>query len=247
MMKINKAYTGIVLLMASLFLSASHPPDDFAAARRLLKECVKSLGEISVPAGKDVYYMSMTVKTDMRSRGTDSETKMEVYLSEKQMHYVSNVLVTYQDMKDAFAIIPQRKMILWTRGGRKADGKEKMAVLTNFQDTLLTLSKVVSYKKIVENGNELKLITLEPHRQAIDKFNVARLEYIVDEKSKKIKRSTIYFLPTEDIAMRSIVYHEINLKYKGANISKPAYEQIFSSEGKLQTKYKGYQLVDKRN
>jgi hypothetical protein len=238
-----------ILMILCISMTSRAQTADYSDCKKELKKYMKDLSKVNYPSGKKVYYLNMTVNTIMSksSRLPDTETNVQVYMTSSQMHYVSDVLTTYQDERDAFAIVPQRKMILWANGGKRPDGNERTQLLVQVQDTVLTFSRVVACKTIEEDGSELKVISLEPNKKSMEFFKISRIEYFIDPAEERIVRTSTFYLPSQEIAMRSIVYHELDLNYNKIKLSKPVYEQIFSSEDKLLAKYKGYQLLDKRN
>jgi hypothetical protein len=238
----------IVCLTAIGALCSFLPQDDYTACKQELISCVKKLSRIKAPTGKQVYYVNMTLKTEMNENTNipDSETRADVYMSAHQLHYISSVLETYQDESDAFAVLPQRKMIVWSPGGKRADADNYMQMITQAQDTLLTMSSVSGCQKVEENGRSLKMITLVPHPQARDAYKIRRLEYFLDSANGSIARTNTYYLTNQNIVMRSITYNKLDFNYSGEKLSRPVHEQIFASENKLHGKYQGYQLVDKR-
>lgn len=239
----------IQLALLLLITAGFSPKDDFAACKEELKKYVNELGKIGVPSGKRVYYMNMTITTDMssKSRIPDSEVTVRVYMSATKLHYVSDVLSTYQDEENAFAVLPQRKVIVWSNGGKLPDAKSNMEMVTQLQDTLVSLSNVVSCNESVENGRAMKVLTMTPYKKAMDIFKVNKIEYSIDPNAKRIERVKTYYQPGEDIVMRSITYHELDLNYNKTNLAKSVYHEIFHASGKLLDKYKGYQVIDNRN
>lgn len=241
----------IVLQLALLLLITAgfSPKDDFSACKEELKKYVSELGKIGIPSGKRVYYMYMTISTDMssKSRIPDSDVTVRVYMGANKLHYVSDVLSTYQDEENAFAVLPQRKVIVWSNGGKLPDAKRNMEVVTHLQDTLVSLSSVVSCNEFVENGRTMKVLTMTPYKKAMDLFKVNKMEYSIDPNAKRIERVKTYYQPGEDIVMRSITYHDLDLNYSKMDLAKPVYQEIFHASGKLLEKYKGYQVIDNRN
>jgi hypothetical protein len=224
------------------------PQEDFSACRNELKGYVDELAKINAPTGKQVYHMRITVKTDMNagSKMPDSETNVEVFMSAHQLHYVSDMLTTYQDEKDAFAVLPQRKMIVWSGGGKRPDAESKKALAAHIQDTLITVSKITKCAVVESQGRTHKQVTMIPYKKAIEAFRINRVEYFIDASQKRIEKVNTFYRPGEEIVMQSITYHELELNYVGTSLQKPVYEQIFNSSGKLLARYKGYQLIDNR-
>ena len=240
---------GLLWLLVVVLSMGFVPQDDFSACKSELKRYVDELAKINAPTGKRVYHMRMTVKTDMSSRSTmpDSETHVEVFMSEHQLHYVSDVLSTYQDEQDAFAVLPQRKTIVWSRGGKRPDADSKKALAAHIQDTLVTVSKITRCGPVVEQGTPYKQITMIPYKKAIETFRVNRMEYFIDSEKKRIGKVTTFYQPGEEIITQSVTYHELDLNYTGVSLQKPVRDQIVTSSGKLLSRYKGYQLIDNRN
>jgi hypothetical protein len=236
-----------LMVLAVLFLNFSLQ-DDFMACKKELKKYVAELAKINEPMGKNVYYMRMTIKTDMNAKSNipDSETNVEVYMSSDQLHYVSDVLSTYQDEQDAFAVLPQRKMIVWAKGGKRPDANAKKDLAIHVQDTLIELSIVTKCQVVQQAGKTLKMITMVPSKKAIEAFRVNYTEYFLDTENGRVAKVNTYYKTTEEVSMRSVTYHELNLNFKKVKLNKPVYEQIFSEPNKLSSKYKGYQLIDNR-
>lgn len=225
------------------------PQDDFSACKKELKQYIDELARIKEPSGKKVYHMRMTIKTDMspQSRMPDAQTDVEVFMSARQMHYISNVLTTYQDEHDAFAVLPQRKTIVWSAGGKSPDAKAKKEQAIHIQDTLITVSKITNCRTVEENGKTYKQLTMVPFKKAMETFRVSRIDYFINSAEKRIEKVNTYYQAGAEIEMQSITYHELDLNYSKSALQKPVYGQIFASSGKLLSRYKGYQLVDNKN
>jgi hypothetical protein len=245
----RKTFLYLTAVVIAAFASAFIPADDHTDCRKVLKHCIKEMAKIAEPAGNKVYYMSITVATDMhsKSRVPDSRTRVDVYMSSHQIHYVSDVLSTYQDELHAFAVLPQRKVIVWAQGGKRPDAIDSKTFAIQLQDTLVNLSKVISCRNAEEQGKTYKVLVMEPYKKARETFKVMRMEYFIDMEKKYVAKANTYYMPSEDVVSTSVTYHDINLNYGKMKLNKPVYQLIFSDQDKLQAKYKGYQVIDNRN
>lgn len=246
-MRIESLIRAVLVLLISF--NSALAQDEYASCKQELRRYMKEISRVHFPSGNKVYYMSMSVRTEMNPKSgiPDSESKVDIYMNASQLHYVSDALITHQDENDAFAILPQRKMIFWANGGKRPDADANLQAVNQIQDTLVTLSSVTACREMVKDGKSLKVVVLETHRRARESFKIRKIEYVLNAADKKIESVNMYYVPGEDIVLRSITYHEVNLNYSKIKFIRPVYEQVFTGKDQLVAKYKGYQLIDKRN
>jgi hypothetical protein len=236
-------------LVAVTVLASFRQSNESAICRDELKSIVRETTSAVQPVENNVYHLNITVKTKMSqsSKVPDSNVTIDILQSAGQFRYSSTGIETFQDKKDAFAVLTDRKTIMWAQGGKREDADVTTTQINQMLDTLISLSSVTKCDVVAEKGQLLKSVVLEPGRRAKELYKVARMEYVYDPKNKKLLKANTFYLNTEDIAMRSIVYNDLDFNYKKVSLKQSVYFLFFDSKGNLLPKYKGYKLIDKRN
>jgi hypothetical protein len=171
-------------------------------------------------------------------------SNVKLLASKDHVRCISKEMSFYQDEKNAFTVIPSRKMIYWSNStaGAQSGKADRLSML---QDTLFTLSKVIECRKEQGSGYD-RCIVIQPNAKAQKMFNISRMSFYVSDAKEEIKKVVIIYLEQDPVVRSEIVFNEISTDHKGEDISKPVKGLFIQAKGKLSPEYKSYTLVDNR-
>jgi hypothetical protein len=216
---------------------------------RSLYRKLNSLDALKNPENK-MYYLHYSVKAvahdSMKNKIPDTEIRM--WMNRERMEVQSKEMEVYQDEKNAFVVLPTRKMILRNDPDRRAN-LVKRRKLNLLQDTLFALSRIVSCEKLP--GTALKRLILEVNEEGQRLLKIKRLTFLVDLPAQQIKNIRLDYTHADsggvtELASVNYKIEEMSMDYKNKNLDGNIASHFVGWNDKLLSRYDGFKLVDNR-
>jgi hypothetical protein len=219
-----------------------------AEDRLLLKEMYRKIGGVAIPKGEEVYFFQYQVKTTPRNTSFPvSSIKVDMFAGKDFSILKSSEVDVYQDKINSFSLMPQKKMIYWG-DSKLGKGLQGPVDISSLKEKLFDSGKILSS---LETGNKEKKydkeILFEPGLSIRQKTGIESMKFLIDSKSKTIVSILLYYNSTIKIKSVQVDYLQMDFNYKHLSLSKNFKSKFLDNNGKLQSAYKGYQLVDVRN
>jgi hypothetical protein len=220
------------LLTALPLLSFLAPPKD--ACIDEVRSMYKKFNDITAlrNAGSKVYFLDYSVKSVTKDSLKDGikASFIRMWMDSKKMEVQSDDMQVYQDEKNAFVVIPSRKMILRN-------------------DPLFALSKVLSCGMI--GNTSFKQVVLEVNESGRQLLKISKMSFVIDTRSHEFKNMRLDFAGGENQDGNRIMYvcydfKTLSMDCKDKILSTDFAPRFLASEKELNPKYKGYTLVDNR-
>jgi hypothetical protein len=238
------------LLTALPLLSFLAPPKD--ACIDEVRSMYKKFNDITAlrNAGSKVYFLDYSVKSVTKDSLKDGikASFIRMWMDSKKMEVQSDDMQVYQDEKNAFVVIPSRKMILRNDPDRR-ENKAKSGLISKAQDTLFALSKVLSCGMI--GNTSFKQVVLEVNESGRQLLKISKMSFVIDTRSHEFKNMRLDFAGGENQDGNRIMYvcydfKTLSMDCKDKILSTDFAPRFLASEKELNPKYKGYTLVDNR-
>lgn len=218
--------------------------------KELLKQYASSLKNINTPKGKEIYYMEMRMKAEMRkgSAQPDIDEQLTVYASEDKYICEGKNISTYIDKKNAFSVLHAQKMIYWIPVNGNEIPKEGKATDQYYliQDSLIRVSEVSECSIKKEGEKSYRYISILPPFSTYSFFGITRAEYFYDEHKKDIAKVVLYYTKENQVNKTTIFYDQIDYNYKKKSVLTEAFYKVFNSNKKLVPRYSHYQVVSQK-
>lgn len=212
-----------------------------------LKDIYRRMG--SVADEGSVILLDYTVNTTLTEEALKKGVKtapsnVKIILSKGHSRCISKEMSYYQDEKNAFTVIPSRKLIYWSNSTdvMKNDRAKQLSML---QDTLFSVSRMIECRKEEGQGYN-RCIVLQPNEKAQKAFGISRMAFYISDTKEEIKKVVITYRDHEAIAQLEIVYNKVDYDYKQEDIKKPVKDLFIQGKNKLSPTYRHYTLVDNR-
>jgi len=237
----------IIVALCCSFLAPGKDPD-IEEVRSLYKK----FNDVSAlrNAGEKLFFLDYSVKTVTKDSVIDGikNTEIRMWVDNKKMEVQSNEMQVYQDEKNAFVVLPSRKLIMRNDPDRR-ENKVKINQINRVQDTLFALSKVVS-SGLIKNTT-LKRIVLEVNENGKRLLKISKLTFVIDTRSHEFKSLKLDYSGSENREGNRIMYVYYDFKTISMDCKDKILNNNFSplfmkSENNLIDKYQGYTLVDNR-
>ena len=201
----------------------------------------------------EVLYLNYTVIAvpyDTVNNETTTNT-IEVWMNKQQMHLKSDHMQVYQDNKDIFTILPNKKLVYRSDAFPGPEKAKKAGKLGLLQDTLFTLCHVVQCES--NPASPYQKIVLRTNERGKKLFNIRELVFHIDTRKQVLKRIRInynkkWMLPGLNEGLSYMEYtFNTNVHDAGKKkLDKPVERLVMQPGKKLAAPYTGFQLVDNR-
>jgi hypothetical protein len=215
----------------------------------LVRDTYRKINRATTNLAEDqVYYFKATVKTVMRdsAKSQNSESTFEMIAGKRQVRYLTKDMVSFQDEKNAFTIIPSRQVIYWSDSMLKLARAQGLTTQLMLQDTLFTMSTVTKCEDIRYDDQADKVVELALNELAQRSFRLQTLTVYLNTKQQLIKRFLLGFTEKNEMKSMEIICDEINFHYQKTKLDTPAHALVFAENNRLLPKYQGYQVIDAR-
>ena len=245
-MKYNKSLITVVILILAL------QNIGFAQKKSKCFEKIQDyyddMAKIGFPEGKKIYYFHYRNDSEIYDQQivTRNKVHVHVYMSNDQMHNISDDIEIYQDQEDAFMVIKKRKMLIHSESSLKIDKHERLNEILSFQDSLFRHMELKNCTEVKGKDDKKYLIVdmkLDSLTNIVHRMRNIRFTYNLDEKS--IKRVKFDYLPGQKMKSLTQTIVEMDLNHS-RKMNKPVMELFFTSGGKLKPEYAGYRYIDKK-
>lgn len=238
-------WIGLLLFLPARALLAQSPEECLALVRQTYQKINRAATDLQE---QQVYRFKAAIRAEMRdsSKFQTKESTFEMIVGKHQAHYLTEDLIFYMDEREAFTIIPTRKVIYRSDSGLQLMRSQGVSQQLLLQDTLFTMCTVTKCRDIRDHdqGNKLVELTLDPQAQQL--FRMKTLTVYLDTRKQLIRKFLIAFSEQNEMKSMEITCEEIDFYYKKAALDTPVYELIFSQNGRLLPQYQEYQVVDAR-
>ena len=203
--------------------------------------------EAANPAEGSAFYMVLEIKNEFfEPTNSPSSLKSEIYLTKDQMIYRSNLVSMFQNSIEAFIVVPANKQIFCRNIDQDIDKDERKEKLLGAQLDLIKKCKVTDCYEEMQDSEKCLLISMQPENDFIKKTNICRFIFTFHEKSELLKSMKVIYAKPSKVKSQDFIYHTLDFDYKPQkNI--PIEQYLFAANGKLNSKYQEYQLIDNRN
>ncbi|MBI2968992.1 MAG: hypothetical protein HYY40_14415 [Bacteroidetes bacterium] len=214
-----------------------------------VRECYKKMNNPDAELKKNnLYYLNYTVLNTMRDTAllATSGGTFEVLLAPGFARLLSDQVEVYQDITDAFMIIPSRKIIYHTASAlRKAQESMKKEMMI-IQDTLFTLAAEESCREItLADGTCYKEVILVIRGMARQAFKIEKMTFQLSAEKQFIHKIVIQFTPEKEIAQTEVTFNALDYNYKKpVKNNTPVARHFLDGNGRLLARYTGYELVE---
>ncbi len=238
----------LIVLITIVLSSFSLPGVALEDCLEELKGIFSRFASIKAPLDDKVYFFEYVVTTVSRDKNTPSSNmKVEMLTTKNYSEVRSEQMVSYQDDKNSFVVIPFKNLIYW---GDSQLGLADSAVTSGLGGLQLKVLNMCMVKECKEvSGSEGKFnkeIVLNPNDEIKKRFGFNELKFLVNSRTSKLYKTQISYVPQSKLASLGIVYETIDFDYKKASINYPVTTKFLTADGKLLPKYKGYKLIDVR-
>lgn len=233
----------IFLLLIPLF-SFQLKEDDCMA---FLKEVFKKVSISEMPASGKAYYIEYEVKTSLKDKSiSPSVSKVNLWMGSDQMQVVSSQMELYQDKSNAYTVIPFRKTIYLAEStyGKEIGKDQDWNVL---KSKVLENSTLDYCKSTSTDGSYDREISITPSENVRKLFRITNVRFLINSTNKNIYKAILFYGPSEKIESVEVLFHQVNLDYKGPVLNTQLKNKFFNTDGSLKAPYKEYSLVDVRN
>lgn len=245
----------ISIMLSCLFVQAQKNTDPCI---QQVRNMYKKLESISTPPALEgkIFYLNYTVRTVTKDSVADGriESKVEMWLSKKQLQMKSREMEIYQDENDVFAILPQKKMILRSDAVSIKDQESRQKRMSMLQDTLFTLSKVAACTMLKSTvGDADKVVVLEVNEKGKQLLNISRVTFYINSSKNEFKKVKIEYdwkkaLPGSmtDLVYTEYVINQYSFNYTKKKLEKNVERLFMRSKNELLPLYASYKLIDNR-
>lgn len=197
-------------------------------------------------------YMSYSVKPVMKDSAAHPavESTIELWKKGKLMEIRSSDMQVYQDEREAFIVIPSKKLIMRNDAvsAKSHDLQKQYSIL---QDTLLKCSRVQSCLARKGKGfNKTIMLLVNERGQAM--LGIQKAEYDVDTEAALVRNIRVYYTenspanPYQDLLYTQYSFHQTSYDHKGKTLSSSVENKFMKNKAGLKESYKGFTLVDNR-
>jgi hypothetical protein len=242
-MKTNQRITsGILLVISSLFFQAV-PLRQSGDCMEQLRGILEKMNSKDRP-GLTSFEYQVRARPRQKDAG-ESISRVKMRAGKDQTEIISSQMEFYQDRVNAFTVLPSRKLIYW---GDSQQGIKKDTAQTNdlheIQRRVFASSTLKSCTAVENNSQYDKEFVLIPDAELIKRFGFKDITYYVNTRTGSLYRALISYKmgPFEYV---EVTYLEISYQ-ADAVWNEPVKSKILNPQGKLLTRYSGYELIDMR-
>jgi hypothetical protein len=194
-------------------------------------------------SGKSFYldYNTKTIYRDKLVKPTVANIKF--FSGKDRLYALNSEASVYKDNKYTYVVMPSKKTIQVFN-----NVNYQTAVLKNkemFRKEAFDMAKVILCRDKEIEKRKLKEIELEFNDKGQKKYKVKRAKYFVDVKNNTLYQVIFIYIDEKQQSSVEITYNAIDRDYKGMDLSKPLRSEFFIAGNSLQSKYKGYKVIDR--
>jgi hypothetical protein len=236
--------TILCFLLSVFLLSVGNAQED----KEFLRSIFKNMGEQGkVQQPDQTFYMSYslhTVNVDSLQKPTDAT--IQVWKKNKLIEIKSAEMNVFQDEKDAFIVLPHKKLILRNDAALKQQGDASMDKYLALYDSLLNYSRITKNIAVKSKGYD-RQISIEVDEKGQYLFKIKKADYFVNTTTRSIKKVRMYYGDSfkSSIAYVDYLINDLEYNYKRKHLSDNV-ETAFLTNNKLKENFKGYKLIDNR-
>jgi len=208
----------------------------------------------NINAGDNMSYTNYTVKVvynDSTNHPAVVST-IEIWQQKKLIEIKSTEMEVYQDEKDAFMVLPSKKLITRANAVMRGAPDKLNTVLGSMQDSLFKNAKISSCIDSKVKGYD-KIIMLDVNERTSGTTGISRYIYYVNTTELFIKKIKIIYKNDSDessepngLSSVEYVINQVDYSYKGKKLNENVQKKIMKTDKLLADKYSGYQFVDNR-
>ncbi|GEM_PF-5697300 len=188
-----------------------------------------------------VYHMSYRQQIDYWDPSIKAvDMSVKYYISEDQVHVLSNEMKSYMDKKYVFTVLDGQKKIIITRNPSEEVNPTSVQTFIKNQKGIIERCKVTECSEDATKG--IRKIVLDASDINVKGFAGDELIYYFDSKSGDLSKTITTYSRAYKIRRMSITVDKLdfNSSYKfPAELT----NMFLESNGELKAKYKGYQLI----
>lgn len=252
MKTLRRLFLLITVPLVALLTMAFIPKPGEDACITEVRELFKELNaQVQPAAGKhNVFYMRYTMRTVTADSAKDGviSSNVEMLANGNNIEVKSADAILYQDGKDAFMVLPKRKLIMRSDADHKNMQSDRhRARLELLQDTVFSFCTVEKCGNLANGDKQVELVL---NQKGKDLLGLGRILFVYSPVTKLFKKVRIQYAPYSrnlpgEVKWIEYSFQEISYDYKKKKPS-ASVEKLFMSGGKLVSAYAGYQLIDNR-
>ena len=159
--------------------------------------------------------------------------------------YESSYVSMYKDQQEGYLVVHPQKKILIFSSKENSRTQEDLKIVSSFQDSVFVFMTEKECKVIKENNIVIKRGVFTPSLAMNRKIGLTKIVADIEPESGKVLKIENFFEKPSKYQWQEMVYHEVDLKYKG-KLPKNARDKVFSTSNALLAKYQNYEIIDQR-